>query len=148
MKRIVRAACVAVAVVVGIALLGGFGGASRAAQTFTVNVDGHNPKADEAFIAYYPSTVRVHPGDTVVFHEVGNGEPHTVTLGTITDKIVAAFDKLTPKQQQGTPPKSFIRLDATDPQLLPQGPGDAIQSASVPPQLGRSAQERRVREGR
>lgn len=139
MKRIVRAACVAVAVVVGIALLGGFGGASRAAQTFTVNVDGHNPKANEAFIAYYPSTVRVHPGDTVVFHEVGNGEPHTVTLGTITDKIVAAFDKLTPKQQQGTPPKSFIRLDATDPQLLPQGPGDAIQSASNPCYLNSGA---------
>lgn len=132
MKRFVRAACVCVAVVGGVALLGGFGGASRAAQTFTVNVDGHNPKANEAFIAYYPSTVRVHPGDTVVFHEVGNGEPHTVTLGTTTDKIVSAFDKLTPKQQQGTPPKSFIRLDATDPQLLPQGPGDAIQSASNP----------------
>jgi plastocyanin len=131
-KRILRAACVAVAVVVGIALLGGFGSASRAAQTFTVNVDGHNPKANEAFIAYYPSTVRVHPGDTVVFHEVGNGEPHTVTLGTVTDKIVSAFDKLTPKQQQGAPPKSFIKLDATDPQLLPQGPGDAIQSAANP----------------
>jgi plastocyanin len=131
---------VAVAVVVGIALLGGFGGASRAAQTFTVNVDGHNPKANEAFIAYYPSTVRVHPGDTVVFHEVGNDEPHTVTLGTITDKIVAAFDKLTPKQQQqGTPPRSFIRLDATAPQLLPQGPGDAIQSASNPCYLSSGA---------
>jgi plastocyanin len=138
-KRFVRAACVAVAVVAGIGLLGGFGHTSRAAQTFTVNVDGHNPKVNEAFIGYYPSTVRVHPGDTVVFHEVGNGEPHTVTLGTITDKIVAAFDKLTPKQQQGTPPKSFIRLDANDPQLLPQGPGDAIQSASNPCYLNSGA---------
>jgi plastocyanin len=119
-------------VVGGVALLGGFGGSSRATQTFNVNVDGHNPKANEAFIAFYPSTIRVHPGDTVVFHEVGNGEPHTVTLGTTTDKIVAAFEKLTPKQQQGAPPKSFIRLDATDPQLLPQGPGDAIQSAANP----------------
>ena len=132
MKGIVRAACVAAAVVGGVSLLGGFGGSSRAAQTFTVNVDGHNPKVNEAFIAYYPSTVRVHPGDTVVFHEAGNGEPHTVTFGTPINTLLNAFDKLTPKQQQGAPPKSFIRLDAKVPQLLPQGPGDAIQASSNP----------------
>ena len=85
MKRIVRGVGMGGAVVAGVTLLGGFGSTSRAAQTFTVNVDGHNPKADEAFIAYYPNTVRVHAGDTVVFHEVGNGEPHTVTFGTPVD---------------------------------------------------------------
>src|SRR5581483_9099125 len=111
---------------VGVATLvtgGALGGGSRvAAQTFTVDVDGKNPKVNEAFLAYYPSTVRVHPGDTVVFHEVGNGEPHTVTLGSLTNNVVAAFEKLTPKQQQGQPPKSALRLDAKVPQLLPQGP--------------------------
>jgi plastocyanin len=131
-RKVVHAACVAAAVIAGIALLGGFGGSSRAAQTFTVNVDGHNPKANEAFIAFYPSTVRVHPGDTVVFHEVGNGEPHTVTFGTPINTLLTAFDKLTPKQQQGKPPKSFIRLDASVPQLLPQGPGDAVQASANP----------------
>jgi len=108
------------------------GGSRAAAQTFTVDVDGKNPKANEAFIAYYPSTVRVHPGDNVVFHEVGNGEPHTVTLGSLTNTVVAAFDKLTPKQQQAQPPKSLLRLDAKVPQLLPQGPGDAVQSGANP----------------
>lgn len=132
MKVIFRYACIAAPVIGAVALLGGFGGTSRAAQTFTVNVDGHNPKANEAFIAYYPSTVRVHPGDTVVFHEVGNGEPHTVTFGTPINTLLTAFEKLTPKQQQGTPPKSFIRLDAKVPQLLPQGPGDAIQASANP----------------
>jgi plastocyanin len=116
----------------GVMLLGGFGNTSRGAQTFTVNVDGHNPKVNEAFIAYYPSTVHVHAGDTIVFHEVGNGEPHTVALGSLTNNVLTAFEKLTPKQKAGTPPKSFVRLDATVPQLLPQGPGDAIQSGANP----------------
>src|SRR5438132_12569903 len=44
-------------------------GAARAtagAQTFRVNVDGTNPAANESFLAYYPSVVRVHAGDTIV----------------------------------------------------------------------------------
>ena len=122
---------------VGLATLvtgGALGGGSRvAAQTFTVDVDGKNPKVNEAFLAYYPSVVRVHAGDTVVFHEVGNGEPHTVTLGSLTNDAVAAYDALTPKQRQAaTPPKTLMKLDAKVPQLLPQGPGDAIQSAANP----------------
>jgi plastocyanin len=109
------------------------GGTRVAAQTFTVDVDGKNPKVNEAFLAYYPSQVRVHAGDTVVFHEVGNGEPHTVTLGSLTNAAVAAYDALTPKQRQAaTPPKTLMKLDAKIPQLLPQGPGDAIQSAANP----------------
>ena len=101
-------------------------------QLFTVNVDGHNPKANEVFLAYYPHVVQVHAGDTVVFHEVGPGEPHTVTLGTLTNDVVSAYEKLTPKQQQGQPPKSLLRLDAKLPLVFPQGPGDAIQSAANP----------------
>lgn len=101
------------------------------AQTFKVDVDGHNPAANEAFIAYFPSVVRVHPGDTVVFKMVGNGEPHTVTLGTTTNTLLAAFEKLTPAQQNN-PPKSIIALDAKVPNLFPNGPGDAVQSAANP----------------
>src|SRR5205823_312121 len=103
---------------------GAAGGKARAGgQTFTVNVDGKNPAANESFIAYYPSTVRAHAGDTVVFHYVGVGEPHTVTLGTLANGAVAAFEKLTPKQLQGAPPKSALRADAKVPFLFPQGPG-------------------------
>jgi plastocyanin len=119
-------------VATGVTLLAGFGNTSRGAQTFTVDVDGHNPKVNEAFLAYYPSTVHVHAGDTIVFHGVGNGEPHTVTLGSLTNNVLTAFEKLTPKQLAGTPPKALLRLDAKVPQLLPQGPGDAIQSGANP----------------
>ena len=104
------------------------------AQTFRVNVDGGYTKAhDEAFLGYFPRVVRVHPGDTIVFQMVGNGEPHTVTLGTLSNDAVAAFDNLTPAQKNSSrPPASFIRADAKVPQLLPQGPGDAVQSTANP----------------
>ncbi len=104
---------------------------AAAPQTFTVDVDGDNPKANEAFIAYFPKVVRVHAGDTVVFHNKGNGEPHTATLGTLVDDAVTAAESLTP-QQQNNPPASFLAVDALVPQLLPQGPGDAIQAAANP----------------
>jgi plastocyanin len=134
---------VALLVCVGLLAAGGASGAGSGAvagqQTFRVNVDGANKSANESFLAYYPSIVRAHAGDTVVFGEVGNGEPHTVTLGTLTDKVVAAFDKLTPKQKQQAPPASLLRLDAKVPFLFPQGPGDAIQSAANPCFLNKGA---------
>jgi plastocyanin len=105
-------------------------GARAGSQTFTVNVDGRNPKANESFLGYFPHTVLAHPGDTVVFHYVGVGEPHTVTLGTLVDAAVSTFAKLTPAQQQGQPPASAIAVDAQLPQLFPQGPGDAVASAA------------------
>ena len=109
----------------------GCGGSKHAAQTFNVLVDGHNTSANESFLAYFPSVVHVHAGDSVVFDQVGVGEPHTVTLGTLTDNVLSAFEKLPPKQQQN-PPKSLLAADAKLPSLLPRGPGDAIQSAANP----------------
>src|ERR1700694_3369849 len=109
------------------------GGSKHAAQTFSVTVDGHNKTANESFIAYFPNVVRVHPGDSVVFDQVGIGEPHTVTFGTLVDPAVAGFEKLTPQQLQSqAPPKALLKLDAKLPFLLPRGPGDAIQSAANP----------------
>ena len=129
-----RALLYALAGGVALAVAAGLGVTARGAQTsqtFRVDVDGHNPAANEAFLAYFPNTVTVHAGDTVVFHNAGNGEPHTATLGTLANAAVSGYDALTPAQKQGsTPPKSFQALDAALPQLLPQGPGDAIQSAA------------------
>jgi plastocyanin len=106
------------------------GGSIAGSQTFTVNVDGVNPKANETFFAYFPQTTMVHAGDTVVFHYVGVGEPHTVTLGSLVNTAVSAYDKLTPAQQQGPPPPALKSADGAVPQLFPNGPGDAIQSAA------------------
>ncbi len=131
-----RAAYGALAAGAALVLAAGLGLAARGAptaQTFRVDVDGHNAAANEAFLAYFPRTVTVHPGDTVVFHNQGNGEPHTATLGTLVDGAVSAYDALTPAQKQASnPPKAFQAVDAALPQLLPQGPGDAVQSAANP----------------
>ena len=103
------------------------------AQTFTVNVDGHPAGANESFLRISPHSITVHAGDTVVFHSVGVGEPHTVTLGTLANNAVLTFRHLTPAQQQAnTPPPEMLAADAPLPQLLPQGPGDATQSAANP----------------
>jgi plastocyanin len=107
------------------------GAASTTGQTVTVNVDGTNSAANESFLAYYPNVVKVHPGDTVVFHWMGPGEPHTVTLGTLADAAVKAFENL-PMDSQAPPPQSAMDADAKLPQLLPEGPGDAVQSAANP----------------
>ena len=94
-----------------------------------VSVDGRNPAVNEAFLSYFPATATVHPGDTVNFRLVDSGEPHTVTLGTLADAAVTAA------QQSPDPSNPSATATATDgalPQLLPTGPGDAIQSAALP----------------
>jgi len=126
-----RWALLGLVVAAGVVATAGCGGSKHAAETFNVLVDGHNPSANESFLAYFPHVVRVHAGDSVVFDQVGVGEPHTVTLGTLTDNVLSAFEKLSPKQQQN-PPRSVVTADAKLPSLLPRGPGDAIQSAANP----------------
>jgi plastocyanin len=130
---------VAVLVLVLVALAGGGPGLARttavqrasSGQLFTVNVDGFNPKTNESFLAYFPRVSTVHPGDTVVFHYVGVGEPHTVTLGSLVDKAVSVANHLTPAQQQANvPPASLRAADAALPQLFPPGPGDAVPAAA------------------
>jgi plastocyanin len=100
-------------------------GTTSGSKSLKVNVDGKAPDHNEAFLSYFPKEVSAHPGDTVTFDNVGNGEPHTVTFGTLTDAAVAAAEK--DPNAQNPPPE-----DAKLPQLLPQGPGDAIQSAAQP----------------
>jgi len=114
----------------GTGLVAASAGAATSGDTYTVNVDGSNPNANESFLNYYPGTIKVHPGDNVVFHWNGPGEPHTVTLGTLADAAVQAFANLPPDTQE--PPKSAQDADAKLPQLLPEGPGDAVQSAANP----------------
>ncbi len=105
------------------------GGSGGGAATRSIKVDNTTPAFTGGFLAYFPNQVTVHAGDTVDFAEQFSGEPHSVTLGTLVDKAIAAWDKLTPDQQQnGAPPPEV----ATLPVMLPQGPGDADQRAVNP----------------
>lgn len=101
------------------------GGATTGPQMRSVEVDGKTDKFNGAFLAYFPNQVTVRPGDTVDFHSVFNGEPHTVTMGTLVETGLAAAQKADPN---GPPPPELASL----PTLLPQGPGDAHQNAAQP----------------
>jgi plastocyanin len=98
------------------------GGAAPA--SYTVQVDGHTPENHLALTAYFPKAVSVHPGDTITFPLADSGEPHTVTFGKDIDDALAAF-------AAGADPTTDPAILKVPP-LLPNGPGDAIQSAANP----------------
>jgi plastocyanin len=112
------------------------------AQVFGVQVDGKASGFAATFAAYFPNDVQAHPGDTVQFTSVFSGEPHTVTLGKDVDDIFALFAKACPNGgvhdpncQNGPPAQYADQANAANaklPQLLPNGPGDAVQAAAQP----------------
>lgn len=105
-------------------------------KTYSVQVDANkaslNLPATEFALAYYPKALTVHPGDTVSFGLNSSGEPHTVALGSLIDAIAVPYSKLTPAQKQGQPPAAIRAAFKKVPQLLPDGPGDAIQAGAQP----------------
>jgi plastocyanin len=133
-KRLIPVALVLV-LALGAAACGGDDSASNASKTtsttaaaakadLTVQVDGKAPDFNTGFLAYFPKKVQAHPGETIAFHNNFSGEPHTVTFGTLVDSALAAAAKADPNAQ--TPPPEVAKL----PSLLPDGPGDANQTAA------------------
>jgi len=61
-------------------------------STFAVQVDGVTPAFNATFAAYFPDSLVVHAGDTIEFRSVFRGNPHTVTLGTLVDQGLSAYD--------------------------------------------------------
>ena len=51
-------------------------------DTRTVLTDFDYDEVALSYMAYFPVTVPVHPGDTIDFKQAWTGEPHTVTFGT------------------------------------------------------------------
>ena len=94
-----------------------------ASDAITVEVDGTAPGFHAGFLAYFPKAVKVHPGDTVDFHNNFSGEPHTVTFGTLADAALGAAGT---GDENGPPPDAIAKM----PQLLPEGPGDADPAAA------------------
>jgi plastocyanin len=106
-------------------------------KTYAVQVDLNkaslNLPATEFGLAYYPKALTVHPGDTVSFGLNNSGEPHTVALGSLINAVAVPYAKLTPAQKQSDNPPAAIQAALKKiPQLLPEGPGDAIQAGAQP----------------
>lgn len=119
------------------------------ASSITVEVDAKPSNLTMHALAYFPKEVTARAGDTVKFHSNDTGEPHTVTLGTIVDDGLNAFNALPDeiKNADGPPDeaaiaklpadqqkavKDALALDEKLPSLLPDGPGDANQLAANP----------------
>jgi plastocyanin len=106
-------------------------------QTYTIETDMNradlNLPVSEFALAYYPKAVTVHPGDSVTWRLNDSGEPHTAALGSVMDAVAVPYSKLTPAQKQADDPPPAIQVAFEKiPQLLPDGPGDAIQAGAQP----------------
>ena len=96
-------------------------------RSHTVQVDtGGEGDFNFFALAYFPGELSVHAGDTVLFDNAFNGEPHTVTFGTLVQDLLDASDALTEEPSEPLPEEAAL------PPLLPDGPGDAPQAAANP----------------
>ncbi|MDP9236775.1 MAG: hypothetical protein M3P30_05155 [Chloroflexota bacterium] len=110
--------------------------------TASVQVDGDGDGYDAFMIHYFPDNVTLHPGDIVKFKLKDSGEPHTVSTGGPIDALTkfiydtCGSEGLRAAKCQGQPPPDieaqFNDLNSKLPQLLPDGPGDANQTAANP----------------
>lgn len=58
----------------------------RGPQTYTVSVDAPSPKRKNVqFASFFPGSLKVGPGDTLVFENRSTQAPHTVTFGVEPD---------------------------------------------------------------
>ena len=97
----------------------------------TVNVDAETDDPVSFSLGYFPGTVRVRPGDTVVYKSNFTGEPHTITFGSFITPAIEAVENATPEQLAADePPPAFEPLFKYA--MLPQGPGDANQVSANP----------------
>ena len=97
-------------------------------------IDGRVDEFNGVFLAYFPDKVSVHPGDTIVYHSMFSGEPHTATFGSTVDDVVTGFKNMTPEQlaEEEPPPPGLEEAFALIPAMLPDGPGDANQNSVNP----------------
>ncbi len=100
--------------------------------TLAVQVDGKASTYNSTFLAYFPNELTARPGDTVQFKLVDTGEPHTVTFGTLADQALAAAAKAAAAPNAPPGVGDAVPEMQKLPNLLPEGPGDAIQAAAQP----------------
>lgn len=110
------------------------GGSATSPLTRTVLVDYNHDEFAASFLTYFPQTVEVRQGDTVVFKQAWTGEGHSVTLGTMVDaaiKPVREAVRNNPAIVEGPPPPEILEALAPLPEML--GPTfEVTQSAAQP----------------
>jgi len=82
------------------------------AETVTVRVDYDHDEFATQFIRYFPDSIQVHAGDTVIFRQDWTGEAHTVTLGTMVDEALSVTKPLF--EEWGEVPEDQIPPEVLD----------------------------------
>ena len=103
-------------------------GPGGGASTYSVIVDGKGTDLNTNFFAFFPKTLKAHPGETVRFDVAFTGDPHTVTLGTLVNAGLAAAAKAKP----GTNPAQIPEMMKLPPLAPPPPATSANQSAMQP----------------
>lgn len=72
----------------GLALVAGScSSGPKGAQAYSVFSDQASPAGKNfQFSAFYPTALKVRPGDTILFRNRGTGAPHTITFGVAPDR--------------------------------------------------------------
>jgi plastocyanin len=85
----------------------------------TVLVDYHFDQFSAVIPAFFPKQVTVRQGDTIVFKQFWNGEPHSITTGTLVDDIFNAFWPILKEGPPfpGEPPKTPAITAAVDKEM-------------------------------
>ena len=111
------------------------GGSSSSGARRTELVDYNHDQFAAAFLEFFPRTLTVHPGMTVHFKQAWNGEPHSVTMGTLVDTALGIVNPLLEKYPggQGAPPEANQAFDSAFKDLpFMEDNGQIIQSAAQP----------------
>jgi plastocyanin len=103
--------CASLLTVVALPACGG-GSGSGSGENRTVLIDYNHDEFAGSLLAYFPRSVSVHPGDTVTFKQAWTGEPHSVTMGTLTDGLM---HEILPLVQKYPDVQSAEELKAKDP---------------------------------
>ena len=111
-RRTLTTAALVMLVLVALPACGSGGGGSGSGENRTVLVDYNHDEFAGSFLSYFPRSVSVHPGDTVTFKQAWTGEPHSVTLGTLTDGLMR---EILPLVEKYPDVQSAEELKAKDP---------------------------------
>jgi plastocyanin len=101
-------------------------------QRFTVDIDGAADTFNAVFMAFFPDSLAVHPGDAVTFRlRAFSGQPHTVTMGTLVDAAAKRLEEVGPQASLAAQENSaeMLRLPDVFPHEITGGPQDASQSS-------------------
>jgi len=74
---------------------------SKGPQERTVRVDYVHDEFPTSLFEFFPRDVTVRQGDAVIFQQAWSGEPHTVTMGSMVDKMMALASPLVERFRKG-----------------------------------------------